>query len=226
MKLSRSTILILDTALLLASFALISYSLFLVFLSVPNEQLMGPVQRIFYFHVGSATTCYISFGIVLIASLGFLGTRDWRYDAVAQSSGEVGFVFCTIVLITGMIWGHSAWNTWFQWEPRLITFLLLWLIFLSFIILRTFGEAEKVAPHSAVLGILGAVTVPIVVYSIKLLPSTLQLHPQVIENRGLNPVFLFPMFFTMFSLVVFQFTLLWLRVRVEILNRTLQERGM
>ncbi|MBN8548672.1 MAG: cytochrome c biogenesis protein CcsA [Deltaproteobacteria bacterium] len=199
--------------------AAILYSNYLVFLVVPNERIMGPVQRIFYFHVGSAIACYCAFGVVLIASLAYLATRDRRADVVAEAAGEVGFVFCTIVLLTGMIWGHAAWNTWFRWEPRLVSFLLLWLIFLSFTTLRVFGDPKKIAAHSAVLGIIGAVTVPLVVYSIKLLPQMAQLHPQILENRGLvDPTYKPTLFVCMGSLVCLQALLIWFRVRIGLLE--------
>lgn len=199
--------------------AAILYSNYLVFLVVPNERVMGPVQRIFYFHVGSAIACYCAFGVVLVAGLTYLATRDMRADVVSQAAGEVGFVFCTIVMVTGMIWGHAAWNTWFRWEPRLVTFLLLWLIFLSFNVLRMFGDPKKIAVHTAVLGILGAVTVPLVVFSIKLLPQMAQLHPIVVENRGLkDPTFEPTMFVCMASLVLLQAVLIWFRTRIGLLE--------
>lgn len=221
--LKSKTLSTLDVTATLIVFAAILYSNYLVFLVVPNEQFMGPVQRIFYFHVGAAIACYCSFGIVLIAGLTFLAMRDTRADVVARAAGEVGFVFCSIVLITGMIWGHSAWNTWFRWEPRLITFLLLWLIFLSFNILRWFGDAAKVAAHSAVLGILGAVTVPLVVFSINLLPQSAQLHPQVVGNRGLEgPLFEYTMFVAMGSVVALQFLLVWFRTRLGFIEASLE----
>lgn len=208
-----------DSTLILIVGAAVLYCNYLVFMVVPNERIMGPVQRIFYFHVGSAIACYCAFGIVLITGLAYLATRDMRADAVSQAAGEVGFLFCSIVMITGMVWGHSAWNTWFRWEPRLVTFLLLWLIFLSFNILRAFGDAEKIATHSAILGILGAITVPLVIYSIKLLPESMQLHPVVVENQGLrDPSYRSTMFWCIGTLVAFQALLIWFRARIGLIE--------
>lgn len=202
-------------------FLLIALSQYLIFIHVPNERMMGPIQRIFYFHVGSATACYVAFGVVLIASLAYIATRNMRMDALAHAAAEVGFVFCTVVLVSGMIWGHAAWNTWFRFEPRLVSFLFLWLIFLSYNLLRLFGDQDRVASHAAVLGILGALTIPAVIYSIKLLPQVAQLHPQVVENRGLREAsFRYTMFYTMISLVLFQGYLVWLRYRVALLERS------
>ena len=114
-----------------------------------------------------------------------------------------------------MIWGHSAWNTWFSWEPRLVTFLLLWLLLLAYNILRVFADDEKVATHAAVLGIISAVNVPIVIYSIRLLPNISQLHPIVVEKQGLkDPLFTYGMFYCMAAVVVLQFLLILIRWRI------------
>ncbi len=197
-------------------FMLVSCAQYYVFMLVPNEQVMGAVQRVFYFHVASALACYASIAVVFVASVTFLATRKEGADLLALSAGEVGFVLCTIVLATGMIWGHSAWNTWFRWEePRLVTFVVLWLIFLSFTVLRNFGDSAKTAVHGSVLGILGAITVPIVYVSIRFLPQSARLHPEVIERGGLKE----PTYWQAFGLSVVALLglcalLIWLRYRL------------
>lgn len=201
------------------TFTFVLWSIYLVFVGTPNEKIMGPVQRVFYFHVGSAIACYCSFGLVLVGSLGYLATRKEWWDVVAEAAGEVGLIFCTIVLVSGMIWGHAIWNTAFRWEPRLVTFLLLWFVLLSFNILRWFADSAKVSAHCAVLGILGAITVPLMVYSIKFLPQSAQLHPQVVAKNGLDPAFKPAFFWSMGSLVLMQFLLTWHRFRLAILSR-------
>ncbi len=211
--------------LTLSALLLIGYAQYMVFMVVPNEQVMGAVQRVFYFHVASALACYAAFGAVFWASLLYLTTREAKSDIFATAAGEVGFVLCTIVLITGMIWGHSAWNTWFRWEePRLVTFLVLWLIFLSFTVLRNFGDPTKTAVHGSILGILGALSVPLVYISIKFLPQSARLHPEVIEHGGLKS----PSYWTAFGLSVAAFMLLgglliWLRYRVGLAEHAAKE---
>ena len=157
------------------------FSNYLIFFYAPTEKVMGAVQKIFYWHVSSAIACYLSFAIVFISGVYYLANKGQKSFYLLKSAGEVGFVFCTIVLATGMIWGKAAWGTWFNWEPRLVTFLLLWLVFLSFNILKYFGDNENLGNHLSILGIVGAITVPIMVFSIKLLPQIAQLHPEVIE---------------------------------------------
>jgi heme exporter protein C len=189
---------------------------FYVFMVVPNERIMGAVQRIFYFHVGSALACYAAFAVVLVASVVHLATKSVKADLWSASAGEVGFVFCSIVLATGMIWGHSAWNTWFRWEePRLVTFLVLWLIFLSFTILRNFGDPAKVSTHASVLGILGSASVPLVYLSIKLLPQSARLHPEVLEQGGVKDSrFVLALVLSIFALLFLSAVLTWLRYRI------------
>lgn len=197
--------------------AAVAYELFLVFLVVPNERLMGPVQRLFYFHVGSAIAVYVACALQLVGALGYLASRRKEFDLLNQAGGETGLLFCSITLFSGMIWGHSAWNTWFRWEPRLVTLLLLWFIFLGFHLLRRFGDRARIAPHCAVLAIVGAVMVPIVVFSVKLLPHVAQLHPQVVENRGLrDPLFELAMFAGMGALVLLQLLLTVVRLRIGV----------
>ncbi len=210
----------------LATLFLVGVAQWLVFMVVPNERVMGAVQRIFYFHVGSAFACYAAFAVVFIASVYYLATRSRTADILSVAAGEVGFVFCTIVLITGMIWGHSAWNTWFRWEePRLVTFLVLWLIFLSFTILRNFGDPTKTATHGAVLGILGAVSVPLVVFSIKLLPQSARLHPEVLEHGGLkDPSYWWAFGLSSVALVLLAGLLVWVRYRVGCAEESLRAR--
>ncbi len=204
------------------SFVLVVYATYLVFMVVPNERLMGPVQRIFYFHVASAIACYCAVATLLIASLWHLATRGPQADILAHAAAEVGFLFCSITLFSGMIWGHSAWNTWFNPEPRLISFLILWLIFLGLSMLRVFGDQSRVAQHCAVLAVLSAITVPIVIYSIKFFPHLTQLHPVVIEKRGLrDPLFRYAWGVSTFALIALQGSLVWLRARVGLVQHLL-----
>jgi heme exporter protein C len=203
-------------ALSFATLLLVALANYYVFMVVPDELVMGAVQRVFYFHVASALACYAAFAVVFVASLTFLATRKVRADLLAVAAGEVGFVLCSVVLVTGMIWGHSAWNTWFRWEePRLVTFLVLWLIFLSFTVLRNFGDQAKTAVHGSILGLLGALSVPIVYVSIKFLPQSARLHPEVIERGGLkDPSYWQAFGVSVAALMALCATLIWLRYRI------------
>lgn len=208
-------------SLLLACTAIcLGVAQYFIFMVVPTERVMGAVQRVFYFHVAGALACYASFAVVFVASILYLTTRSKRADLLSAAAGEVGFVLCTVVLVTGMIWGRSAWHTWFRWEePRLVTFLVLWLIFLSFTALRAFGDPVRTSAHASVLGIVGAASVPLVYLSIKMLPQSARLHPEVIEHGGLrHPSYWQAFGLSVLALLLFAGVLVWVRYRIGALE--------
>lgn len=201
---------------------LVFVALYLVFVDVPNERIMGPVQRIFYFHVSSAIACYFAIGTLCLGGILMLATGQFAIGPVIIAASEVAFLFASITLATGMTWGDAAWNTIFRFEPRLVSFLLLWLVLLSTQILRVFSDGERLYTLAAVLGIVAACTTPLVVFSITLLPQTVQLHPQVLGNRGLEfPGFKRAFLVSMSALITFQFVLTALRSRLLLVQRRL-----
>jgi heme exporter protein C len=156
-------------------------ALYLVFMAVPTERDQGIVQRIFYFHVPSAWTAFLGFFTVCGASLVFLwrGGADW--DRLAKAAAEVGMVFCTLVLLTGPIWARPIWGTWWTWDPRLTMTVILWTIYASYLLLRSFGgEEDQIARYAAVVGIVGAIDIPLIVVSVRLWRG---IHPAVMMSR-------------------------------------------
>jgi len=156
-------------------------AIYLVFVYVPSDQAQGIVQRIFYFHVPSAIATFVAFGVVAVASAMFLwrGTRFW--DRLAHSAAEVGMLFCTIVLVTGPIWARPIWGTWWTWDARLTTTLILWLIYAAYLMLREFaGSADQAARYAAVLGIVGSVDIPIINRAVYWWRT---IHPAVLVTR-------------------------------------------
>ena len=115
-------------------------ALYMAFVFAPTEATMGDVQRIFYFHMPSAWAAFLAFGVVFVASIQWLRTKQPKWDAMAVSATEVGILFCTIALFTGSIWAKPIWGTWWDWDPRLTTTLILWLIYISYLMLRTTVE--------------------------------------------------------------------------------------
>lgn len=129
---------------------------YLIFVVVPMEVRMGPVQRIFYFHVPSAMMCYLGFVLCFFGSLGYLFKRKTKMDLFALAGAEVGLLFGFVVLVSGPIWARIEWGTWWKWEPRLTSMLLLVLIFAAYWVLRTYGgRGEGVRRFAAVLAIFG-----------------------------------------------------------------------
>jgi heme exporter protein C len=165
-------------------FLLFAAALYLVFLYVPTEAMMGVVQRIFYFHVPVAWVSFLAFFIVFIASILYLVKRSDTWDLLAAASAEIGVVFTTLVLITGSIWAKPIWGAWWVWDPRLTTALVMWFIYLAYLLVRSFAaEPARGARFAAVIGIVGFVDVPIVALSITLWRTQ---HPSpVIFNGGL-----------------------------------------
>ncbi|MCE7792810.1 cytochrome c biogenesis protein [Salipaludibacillus sp. CUR1] len=195
-------------------------ALYLVFVWSPVERIMGPVQKIFYFHVASAWNAFFAFFIVFVFSLLFLFTKKRKYDLIAGVSGEIGVVFTAIVLTTGPIWARSAWNTWWTWEPRLTTTLILFFMYIAYIMIRNLDmEWQKRARLASVFGIIGFVNVPIVYMSIRWWESNL--HPVVMSEGaegaggGLDPSMLFTLIFSVFTLTLIYFILLQKGLYVE-----------
>jgi heme exporter protein C len=154
-----------------------------IFLYAPVEKTMGIIQKIFYFHVSLAFLSFFAFFIVFVASILFLYQRDRKWDILAQSSAEIGVIFCTLVLITGPIWAKPVWNVWWTWDPRLTTTLILWFIYVSYLMLRGMaGEGQRGA-FAAVFGIIGFINVPITFFAIRIWRT---IHPVVIRPSGIS----------------------------------------
>lgn len=204
-------------------FVLIQVSLYLVFLVAPEERVMGAVQKVFYFHVASAITAYVLIAVLFAASIFYLISKREAWDYIADAASSVGLLFCTIVLVTGMIWGKSAWNTWWRWEPRLVSFLVLWTVLFSHRFLKWQQSSSVI---SAVLGIFAAINVPIVVFSVKFLSQAEQLHPQVVAQQGLRSEwYVITLIFCTISILVFAFWLMVLKTGLNLIFHNLRHRN-
>jgi len=189
-------------------------SLWAIFIYVPTEKVMGIVQRIFYFHVSLGLNTFLAFFIVFVASVLYLWKREPRYDIVAHAAAEVGIVICTLVLITGPIWAKPIWGTWWTWDARLTTTLVLWLIYVAYLMLRAAAGSDlKRARFAAVFGIVGFVDVPIVYLSIHWWRT---IHPVVIkpDGIGLAPPMLHTMLISLAAITLLHVYILSLRIKV------------
>ena len=157
----------LKTALAAITGVVMLVNLYLIFMVAPTDSVLGHVQRVFYFHVPIAIMSFLAFFVVFIGSLMYLIKRTPEWDAVAHASAEVGVVFVTLALLTGIIWARPVWNTWWTWEPRLTTTMILWLIYVAYLMVRSYAPSQsKGAIYAAVVGIIGFIDVPIVYYSV------------------------------------------------------------
>jgi heme exporter protein C len=182
---------------------------------------MGQVQRIFYFHLPLAWIGFLAFFLVFVGGLLYLLTGSLRWDILALSSAEIGVVFSTLVLITGSIWAKKAWNTWWTWEPRLTTMLILWLIYLGYLLVRRSVEgAGRRASISAVVGIVGFVNVPLVFLSIRWWRS---MHPVVLRRTGMDIAL---SMLTALLVCLGAFTILYLYLLIRRVRLGLQENEL
>ena len=194
---------------------LVIAALFLIFLYAPEESEMGNVQRIFYFHVPSAWVGFLAFSITFVCSIAYLwkGTSGW--DHVAHCSTELGLIFTTLVLITGPIWAKSAWGIWWTWDVRLTTTLILWIIYLAYLMVRSFSTSESQgARFAAVIGIVGFINIPITFMAVNWWETQ---HPgqPALESGGLEASMRFVLFFCIAAFTVLYVTLLRQRLAVK-----------
>jgi len=190
---------------------LVPACLFAIFRLVPTEEKMGVVQRIFYFHVPSALAGFLGVALCAVCSALYLWTRDRRYDRVAHASAELGVLFFTIVLLTGPIWARPVWGVYWTGEVRLTSTLVLWLMYVGYLLLRRSAEnPEQAARWAGVLGIVGALDLPIIYKSVEWWRG---LHPKVLKvsgGQGLDPAMQHA-----FALCVFTFLLLFLALLIQ-----------
>lgn len=194
-------------------------ALWMIFLFAPEEQKMAAAQKIFYFHVPAAIVCFVSVFVLLGASIAYLWTRDARWDALSIASAEIGWLLCTLVLVTGPIWAKPAWGVWWTWEARLTTTLILWLLLSAGLMVRGYAEnREQGARLAAVLGIVAALDVPIIYKAVAWWRG---LHPQVFgpgKSESLAPGMRATFVFCMLVFFLLYGVLLAVRTRVAILD--------
>lgn len=157
----------------MATFAVLAVGYHEAIFVAPTEATMGDVQRIFYYHVVNASLALLPPYINLVASLGYLFWRNSNparalaADALAIASAEVTIVLTSIGLATGMLWARPVWGIWWTWDERLTTYLLLWLLYVSYVMLRRLSSSGQSHTLAAVLSIFAAVDVPITFMSIR-----------------------------------------------------------
>ena len=161
---------------------LVPAALVLILFFTPTERVMGPVQKVFYFHVSAAWAGMLSFLVAAVGGGLYLAQRKMKWDRLSLSAIEVGVVFGLIAILSGMIWAQPIWNTWWVWDPRLTTTAIMELIYLAYFILRSsLDTPESRARLGAVYAIVSAVTVPLTFFSIRLFRT---IHPVVIATES------------------------------------------
>ena len=176
----------------------------------PREAIEGEVQRLMYIHVPSANVMYAAVFAWLVASAIVLWKRDMRWDPIARSVAGVGWLFTGLTLATGALWGKPIWGTWWAWDARLTSTLILFLIFSAYLLARSLADEsdEQVARYSAVFAVIGAVDVPIIYMSVRWWRT---LHPQPVVANLEGPALPMSMLIVLLiSLVAIVLLAIWL----------------
>lgn len=192
--------------------ALIMFAAAPIFIArAPYEQTMGLVQKIFYFHVPSAMMMFISAFVCGVASAVFLFRRRAGADRLAVAAAELVALFGIIVLVTGPLWARKAWGVWWQWDARLTSTLVLWMIFMAYLLLRRYGGpgSDRLA---AGLAIFGMANVPFVYWSVNVWRT---LHPKTTVVPSLDPSMRPAFWWCTFAFVLLYVAMLGVRVRLE-----------
>jgi heme exporter protein C len=192
----------------------------MVFFFTPVEAVMGPVQKVFYFHVSVGWVGMLGFTAAAVAGVIYLRTANRQWDLAAVGAVEIGLVFMLVTIVTGSIWARPSWNTWWTWDPRLTTAAIMELIYAAYLLLRQgIEEPERRARFGAVYAIVGFVSVPLTFISIRIFRT---IHPVIIGSNDPTAQGTFEMAPSMlrafiFSLVTFSFVyidLFWHRLRL------------
>lgn len=200
-------------------------SLGMIFFYAPQEATMGEVQRIFYIHVSAAWTALLGYFVVFLGSVVYLMKRSQAADDMAHAAAEVGFVFCTSMIVTGPLWAKPAWGIWWTWDARLTMSFLLWLLYVSYLMLRSYVfNPGRSAILAAVVGIIGFVDVPVNYMAIRWWRTQ---HPQPVlgggEGSGLDPAMRLTLYICAGAFLSLFFYLVRERVAVARLRRELSE---
>ncbi len=198
--------------------AMFAYAPFMI-VNAPYESTMGLVQKIFYFHVPSAMTMFMAAFVCGIASAVYLFGRKPQADREALSAAELTVVFGIIVLISGPLWARKAWGVWWDWDARLTSTVVLWLIFQAYLLLRRYGGpgSDRLAAGVAIFGMFN---VPFVYWSVEFWRT---LHPKTTVVPSLQPGMRGPFWFCVLAFLMLFTLILAARTRLEQRRAELEE---
>lgn len=212
----------------IAALIAIGAGLYFAFVFAPTEVTMGSIQRIFYFHMGSNAASLLSIIIAAVTAVLFLKTGDAKYDRVSYACMELGVLFGAISLATGMIWARPVWGTWWTWEARLTSFLILWLVYVAYVMLRLSARDDvTIARIAAVFTFIGAIDVPFIFMAPRLWKG---LHPVLFgTNAGgeftfnITPNMLITLLVCIGAMILLYLYLLFQRVQLARLESDVAE---
>lgn len=200
--------------MLLATYATLFYA--------PTERIMGHVQRIFYFHMGTVWVATVAFTIVLISSILFLIKKNRKWDILAYCSAEIGVVFIVLTIISGSIWAKPTWGTWWTWDPQVTATFILFILYLVYLVLRSSaGNDHKKARYAAVFAIIAYIDLPFVYISARVMRG---ISPVVFGpgGGGIDPLMMHTLLLTIGGFTFLMIALLWERFRIEDMKMRLE----
>jgi len=213
----------------IVSIVVLAIATYLALVFAPMELVMGNVQRVFYFHIGTAWTALIGFILGAVFSVIYLIKKDLKWDRLEIAAIEVSMVFFFITIVLGSIWARPVWNTWWTWDPRLTTAAVTELIYAAYFMLRQgIDDPERRARFGAVYALIGGLSAPITFFAIRFFRT---IHPVVIAGGNGNAQGSFNMtgnmlvafFFGLFAFTVIFIDLFWHRVRLGELQSKVEE---
>jgi heme exporter protein C len=211
------------------SLVLLLVAAYLAIVVAPTERVLGDVQRVFYFHVGTAWVALIGFVFTAALSVVYLVTKNLKWDRIQVAAVEVSVVFFLITIILGSIWARPAWNTWWTWDPRLTTAAVTELIYIAYFMLRQgIDDPNKRARFGAVYALIGGLSAPITFFAIRLFRT---IHPVVIAgsnaaaegNFSMTDDMLQAFFFALFAFTIIFVDLFWNRIRLGEFQNKVEE---
>ncbi|GER79475.1 MAG: cytochrome c biogenesis protein CcsA [Anaerolineales bacterium] len=210
------------------SVIVLAISTYLALVYAPKELVMGEVQRVFYFHIGTAWTGLLGFVFAAGLGIAYLVTKDMKWDIVEVAAVEISVVFFFLTIVLGAIWARPAWNTWWTWDPRLTTAAVTELIYVAYFMLRAgIEDPERRARFGAVYALLGGLSAPITFMAIRLFRS---IHPVIIgsananqEKMSMSPDMRVAFFFALFAFTVIFIDLFWNRIRLGQLENKVEQ---
>ena len=214
------------------SVIMLAIASYLALFWAPTEAVMGHVQRVFYFHVATGWVGMIGFLLAVFSGIMYLIKSDMKWDIIGLAGIEVGLVFSFINIVTGAIWARPIWNTWWTWDPRLVTATIMELVYIAYLMLRQgIEDPERRARFGAIYAILGFVSVPLSFLSIRIWRT---IHPTVIGSNDPGAEGTFDMtadmqtvfFFSLITFTVFGVALLWHRIRIGRLQDKVERKKM
>jgi len=203
-----------------ASVLVLAIATYLALFYAGEEETMGQVQRVFYFHIGTAWTGLLGFLFAAGLGITYLIKKDLKWDIAEVAAVEISAVFFFITIILGSIWARPIWNTWWTWDPRLTTAAITELIYVAYFMLREgIEDPDRRARFGAVYTLIGGVSAPITFLAIRLFRT---IHPVVIGSGDPNAQGTFAMapsmqvafFFGLFAFTVIFIDLFWNRIRI------------